>query len=54
MLRSLKSFPTTLFFVILSTLFFVANVAFVSIPYSLGSQPGEIVATAPASDYHPT
>jgi hypothetical protein len=50
----LKNFAMPILRVIAATLFMVFSVAFVSVPYSLGAQPGEPVVAQQASPRHMT
>jgi hypothetical protein len=52
MTRRAPTFANNMLFVITATLLAVMSIAFVSIPLSLGSHPGEIVALA-GTAFHP-
>lgn len=48
-------FLTRLVAVVGGVLFVVASAAFITIPYSLGGHPGEVIAMGPGqSSYHPS
>jgi hypothetical protein len=52
MTRRAPTFANNMLFVITATLLAVMSIAFVSIPFSLGSHPGEVVALA-GTTFHP-
>lgn len=54
MTRTLAPFFSALLLAVLSSLFVVASTAFVTIPYAMGSHPGEAKIAAVARPFHPT